>query len=453
MDLDTEKTSIPNLLKIFQSKDFQSFAHEVHTGNDENLKLKLQNYLLKLANLYENSRTNKKRPFENETNGSLRKKVKIDTNKAPNLPQEIWLKIMNYLKTNDLFLNFGMVCKFLNGLTLDSRAVKYLDVNDIDDKTKYNQVSKVIKRSKFLIKIKIESSKSYWKQLICQALKSARLKTLKILNQNAKRQSFGLENAKKLVKLGKCIEELEISDDNINLESEVLHEISKIKTLKSVKIPCFTDQSLVNFANNCKELEKLEKLTLKVSHLTRNDCESISQLRGLKELLILQNDTGRGRSNLAIIFKSIDTVNLKRLILEDKGDWNGVLFDTISNRHFPALQRVYMQSSGYSDQAVKKLVYNCPSLKSAQLYISAYHRRRDVSYSRSISIDTLINSCIRNNIYIDFGTMADEFASLIRTLKENDLRSWSKYQDLKRTFEEWCNENMWTYIIYRLQLN
>ena len=169
MDLDTEKTSIPNLLKIFQSKGFQSFAHEVHTGNDENLKLKLQNYLLKLANLYENSRTNKKRPFENETNGSLRKKVKIDTNKAPNLPQEIWLKIMNYLKTNDLFLNFGMVCKFLNGLTLDSRAVKYLDVNDIDDKTKYNQVSKVIKRSKFLIKITIESSKSYWKQLIFQA--------------------------------------------------------------------------------------------------------------------------------------------------------------------------------------------------------------------------------------------------------------------------------------------
>ena len=124
-----DKMNIPDLLKFCQSEDFQIFAYEVHSGNDENSKLQVQKYLLKLANLCKNSRTYKKRPIENEIDeNQVEKKIKIDPKKTPNLPQEIWLKIMNHLKTKDLFLSFGLVCKFFNGLTLDSRAVKFLEV-------------------------------------------------------------------------------------------------------------------------------------------------------------------------------------------------------------------------------------------------------------------------------------------------------------------------------------
>ena len=78
-----DKMNIPDLLKICQSEDFQIFAYEVHSGNDENSKLQVQKYLLKLANLYKNSRTYKKRPIENEIDeNQVEKKIKIDPKKA-----------------------------------------------------------------------------------------------------------------------------------------------------------------------------------------------------------------------------------------------------------------------------------------------------------------------------------------------------------------------------------
>ena len=498
-----DNLKIPDLLKLCQSKDFQSFAHEVYSGNNEYLKTQVNHHLLKLVGLYKDSKVSNKRPFENETIGKqVEKKIKIDSTKSANLPPEIWLKIMNYLKTKDLFLNFGLISKFFNGLTLDSRAVKYLAVKNIDDITKYNQVSKVIKRSKFLIEITIELSKNYWKHLVCQASEDSKLKIVKILNQNA----IGLEHSKKMAKFGKHIEKLEIIDHDIRLDSDALHEISKIKTLKSVKMRFLTDEGMVLLAQNCKELEdlvinrvwgtrnpgmieafdtlfaerkhslkkfhvtdtyalsmhwfrnihlcqNLEELAIKVRYLKRNDCESISQLRGLKELLILVDEDSK--SNLEIIIKSIDVTSLKNLILIDNADRDRKLFQAISKRHFPALERLYIKSSGYSDLEVGELVSNCPKLKSAQLYISPHNFRFRTYCSRSISIHTLINSSIKNNLYIDFGTKEHyndyyrgsdmlELASMGTRLKEHDHELWLKYQFLKRTFEEWCNENQWS---------
>ena len=124
-----DNLKIPDLLKLCQSKDFQSFAHEVYSGNNEYLKTQVNHHLLKLVGLYKGSKVNKKRPFEGKTNGKqVEKKIKIDPKKAPNLPQEIWLKIMNYVKNKDLFMNISLACKFFNELTQDSNAVKFLEV-------------------------------------------------------------------------------------------------------------------------------------------------------------------------------------------------------------------------------------------------------------------------------------------------------------------------------------
>ena len=341
---------------------------------------------------------------------------------------------------------------------------------------------------------------------MCQALKNSKLKSLRILKQNASQnQNFGLENSNKLATFGKHIEKLEIIDDRINLDPEDVNEISKIKTLKSVKISYFTEKSLVNFAKNCHKLEtlsigriidlidsfeslaqafdtffeerryslkkfstlhfyeskfcfrnihvcqNLEELVIKVRFLNILDCESISQLKGLKKLMIMQAYS-IDDSNLRSIIENIDVAYLKSLILVGYGDTNGKLFETISKKHFPALERLYIKSSGYSDQAVQELVRNCPNLKSAQLYVLHDYLNYQNSWSKSISIHTLIDNSIKNKLYIDFGALyiyygpsAIDFASLNTKLSKYSLDLWMKYQDLKRNFEEWCNDNMWSY--------
>ena len=140
----------------------ETFVKNIFAGSDENQKKDLHQNLLFLAKLYTPSNMTKKRPFESDTNNAIHVEKKpriehievepnanqveakigpiendenhpkVDSGKIGTLPEEIWLKIMNYLKTKDLFLNFGLVNKFFNGLTLDSRAVKYLKLADID---------------------------------------------------------------------------------------------------------------------------------------------------------------------------------------------------------------------------------------------------------------------------------------------------------------------------------
>ena len=50
------------------------------------------------------------------------KKIKLNAGRL-DVPNEIWTKIMNYLPTNNIFKNFGLVCKRFHGLT---SGVKYL---------------------------------------------------------------------------------------------------------------------------------------------------------------------------------------------------------------------------------------------------------------------------------------------------------------------------------------
>ena len=233
-----------------------------------------------------------------------------------------------------------------------------------------------------------------------------------------------------------------------------MDEISNIQTLKSVKIRYLTEKGLINISKNCQQLEtfsigrfisktsdqkplyqafdtffeerrhtlkkfsiiyfketisnwfrnihgsqNLEELVIKVRFLDRLDCESISQLRGLKKLTITLTYV----SYLESIIQKIDVANLKNLILVGNGDKEGKLFDTVSKKHFPALERLYIQSSGYSDRSVQELVGNCPNLKSAQLYVLAHKLNFDKSCSKSISIHTLINNSIKNNLYTRVG--------------------------------------------------
>ena len=81
------------------------------------------------------------------------KKRKLEPTKLFDVPNEIWLKIMSYLKFSDVLKNFNLVCKHFNNLSLDSSAIKYIQLKGIKDRKLYNQAITVMKRSKTIHEI------------------------------------------------------------------------------------------------------------------------------------------------------------------------------------------------------------------------------------------------------------------------------------------------------------
>ena len=48
---------------------------------------------------------------------------------SPKLPNELWMKILTYLPTHDIFANFSLVNKHFHGLTLNPSSIKYIQMN------------------------------------------------------------------------------------------------------------------------------------------------------------------------------------------------------------------------------------------------------------------------------------------------------------------------------------
>ena len=107
--------------------------------------------------------------------------------KVAKLPNEMWMRIMSYLKNEDIFDSFALVNKHFNALTLDPCGVKYLQLKDIKDEAKsiyyYQKWMVVIKHSRTLIELKIKDKYNIldWNDLIKETLRSnPSLKSLKI---------------------------------------------------------------------------------------------------------------------------------------------------------------------------------------------------------------------------------------------------------------------------------
>ena len=163
--------------------DFEKFAREVFNGSNENEKEKLHKKLEqfttfkeyyikkheseKFENMLEHSRKRQMRSPEY----SSTKRKKVDSSKLFELPNEIWLKIMSYLKTSDLLKRFNLVCKHFNALSLDSSAIKFIPLRNIENRECYHQAVTVLKRCKVLCEVDIYCC-AYMKDLISHALKS-----------------------------------------------------------------------------------------------------------------------------------------------------------------------------------------------------------------------------------------------------------------------------------------
>ena len=108
-------------------KSFEKFVENVASNGDEGQKAKV---LKKLKDFYELITSQKNRGsskvLEEKTQSQPSRKVEI-----PAIPYEIWVKIMNYLSTNDIFYTLALVNRNSYKLTKDSKALKYLTLKEL----------------------------------------------------------------------------------------------------------------------------------------------------------------------------------------------------------------------------------------------------------------------------------------------------------------------------------
>ena len=117
----------------------QKFVNDIAKGNNRDLQddlLKNLQKFVKVAQLSVNSKANEVQKRSNKTEketadkDSTQKRSKLEIERKFELPDEVWLKIMKYLKTKDLFSNFGLVSKHFNNLTKDPNILIYLELKD-----------------------------------------------------------------------------------------------------------------------------------------------------------------------------------------------------------------------------------------------------------------------------------------------------------------------------------
>ena len=214
----------------------------------------------------------------------IAKNIKLDLEQKVTLPDEVWLKIMSYLKARDLFLNVALVCKNLNNLTLDGSIVRFLEVRNISSRKIYLKVMEILKNSRSLIGLDInldlskdnnkQKQKLYYNNLFEEALISnSKLKSLKL-------KITGYSNAEidqtkhHLKQYGMKLEHLQIEGI---VGGQIFDNIINLQNLRSltfrVKNALVSADNLISLAKNCTNLEifKIDlsdyKQLFDVSHL------------------------------------------------------------------------------------------------------------------------------------------------------------------------------------------
>ena len=177
------------------------------------------------------------------------KKVKLD--RKVDLPDEIWMKIMGYVKSFDLFQNVSLVCKHFYNIHRD--AVKYVAMKSVDNKKNHQNAINTLLQCKSLKMFEIDVVVRKYsnpnnvmsqvddiiKQVLvtCAGLKSLKINmATKILWPDPKAKRYPtMEN---IGTLGKRLEHLEMIGEQI-YEKSFISNLSKLKILKIDRVLYF----------------------------------------------------------------------------------------------------------------------------------------------------------------------------------------------------------------------
>ena len=195
-----------------------------------------------------------------------------------------------------------------------------------------------------------------------------------------------------------------------------------------------------NFLRSIPLCEKLEELTLmNCAFKSESEKKSISSLKGLKKLVIINNALGH-------CLHYMDYSKLKYLIVKDT--FLGIEdFERLSKKKFPLLERVYINAPGYSEQGFKNFLTNCSMLKSAQFRVKTkWYKHFKLDPNSAISMMILLNTVIQKNIYLDFSSAITKNLKLVllqNGITESQSAMLGKYHAMKNDFDQWCKQNNW----------
>ena len=402
------------------------------------------------------------------------KKMKLSPSPLMDLPNEIWMKILRYLPTYDIMKNFNLACKQFHSLAITPGAIKSIQVEleSVKQTAQYQEIVKVLKRSKTLNKLIINGS-GRMNHILAHALKSNNLKTLEVSSQEATLSKKNLEYMK-----NSSFEVLKLN--NIILSDQALQQIGAIKTLKSVRISNSWDRNM-----NASELFKtftdakigLEDLAIVSLHYIEIDASTLAKFlneqgESLKKLKVTCSLVGiESKKNLKwnapanleelyfddYSFDDIEKLPLKiefgqempkltKLALRNIDEDMLNMFGT---QNFPILERLYLER-GYgenfisaSQQNIINILENCPNLKSVKL--------EGLEVSDPHPVDDwcafLYEMYKTYNVFIDIlgdnhwsSWNKSPLEAFEKYLKKTDLAIFYKYTKIKANYIDWRNE-------------
>ena len=256
--------------------NIETFVKDIFSGNDEYQKLKVLTKLKDLPKLYNQPKRkiakrasvieenvpripSKKTKLDHKRKGSYDEDFESKMDLARKLPDEIWLKIIRNLSTNDMLGKFAMVNKRFNSLTKDLSLFKTFHLNGLSNDSKIDLVpvyrNFLIKTNNLMKQLIIEDTLFGMGEAIFEILKSN--KQLKYLQIKESRSCRLPPKFQEFIKRTR-IETLDL--ENIFLDKEI-EEISKLKTLKHLKAR-FLGGSIDTVKSFMKTIEQLNFPTL-----------------------------------------------------------------------------------------------------------------------------------------------------------------------------------------------
>ena len=472
--------------------NFDKFAKEVFSGNDEDFKSKLLDELELLTGI------GTERPS---------KKLRINPERKVELPNEIWIKIIKSLHSKDVYGSLAFVNKHFNGLSLESGVTRIIRM---DYGFELEKCLIILKDSRTSIEIISDKNSS----LIRAISITKNLKSLKLTNDFFETRfdhttiyrgsQLSMDLVASLKKSKNQLEHLELK--GIYASYDVMVGISKIKTLKTFKITnarrvVLTPEVINALADNDNQLEIVEfddinekycdptygkvsndeefveeyqialnnfllkkcntlkrlkniskdkecdfqddlppltglslchKLEEFCGYLTEENIEILSSVPKLKRLQLKE------LKNPKYLLDNLNLENLKYLSLDCNYDGMMRLKNEIERHLFPILQRLYI-SCQLSEDSLKNLISNTPRLKSIQLW---------ESQKLNISNEFLYEICKEKNVLVIFGEImtkktmqSEQQSSFEKFLVEQDLAVFGKYSKMKMDFLDWFKNN------------
>ena len=417
----------------------------------------------------------KKRSFETSEEVPD-KKLKLSPSPLIDLPNELWMKILSFLSTKDILKNFNLTCKHFHSLAINPCAIKslHLKLENAKDSSQYQEIVKVLKRSKTLKKL-IITGHDRMNQILAHVLKSNHLKTLEISQLRLQKAPLSNVNLKYIKNSN--IEALKL--DYINLDSYAMQQIGAVKTLKSVRILlCGYRKSISEliktFIDAKIELEDLDivafgDLEIYPSVFSKFLNERAAKLKKLKIRCPMNDKTMKDeRKWEKFSMKWNATSTLEELYYDDFGSQNGncpiefghempkltklllrningSMLQIFGTQKFPVLERLCLQkkfgNENVTQQTILNILENCPKLKSVKL--------QDFNLSNPQSGDTwcafLCEMYKSFNVFIDiygYKNWSINFYSVTfeKYLKKTDLATFKKYRELEVNYFDWKKE-------------